>query len=83
MNNVENVYFKERDFTEVCKKGFINNDPVSKLQMIDFIKNGFTIRHINNKDYKIIMPNLEFELLKGIVQRSPLYSDIELEEPKR
>ena len=48
MNNVENVFFNERDFTEVCKKGFINNDPVSKLQMIDFIKNGFTIRHINN-----------------------------------
>lgn len=78
MNDIENVYFNEIQFTDVCKTGFINREPVTKLQMINFIKEGFIIRNINQKDYKIIMPNLEFELLKGIVQRSPLYSDIEL-----
>ena len=78
MNDIENVYFNEIQFTDVCKTGFINREPVTKLQMINFIKEGFIIRNINQKDYKIIMPNLEFELLKGIVKRSPLYSDIEL-----
>ena len=80
MNNMEQtVYFNEIQFTEVCKTGFIDREPVSKLQMINFIKEGFIIRNINNVDYKIIMPKLEFELLKGIVKRSPLYSDIDLE----
>jgi|TARA_B110000259_G_C13936418_1_gene371008 hypothetical protein len=82
MNDAQDVYFSEREFTDVCKTGFINREPVTKLQMIGLIKQGFMIKNINEKDYKIIMPNLEFELLKGIVQRSPLYSDIELQEPK-
>ena len=79
MSNIDNVYFNERQFTDVCKTGFIEREPVSKLEMVNFIKEGFILRNINNVDYKIIMPKLEFELLKGIIRRSPLYSDIELQ----
>jgi hypothetical protein len=79
MSNIDNVYFNERQFTDVCKTGFIEREPVSKSQMVNFIKEGFILRNINNVDYKIIMPKLEFELLKGIIRRSPLYSDIELQ----
>jgi len=72
------VFFNEVQFTDVCKTGFIQREPVTKLQMISFIKEGYMIRNINDKEYKIILPKLEHELLKGILKRSPLFSDIEL-----
>jgi hypothetical protein len=74
MNNMENVYFNEFQFTEVCKTGFLNKEYVSKSEMIGFIKNGFIIKKFN----KIFLPKLEHELLKGIIKRSPLFSDIDI-----
>lgn len=78
MNNMENVYFNETQFTEVCKTGFINKEYVSKSEMIGFIKNGFIIKKFNQIEYKIFLPKLEHELLKGIIKRSPLFSDIDI-----
>jgi hypothetical protein len=46
--------------------------------MIGFIKNGFIIKKFNEIEYKIFLPKLEHELLKGIIKRSPLFSDIDI-----
>ena len=78
---MEDVYFNELQFTDVCKTGFIYGQAVTKQNMKDFIQNGFIERNINDKDYKIHIPNLEYELFKGIVERSPIYSDLTVPIP--
>jgi hypothetical protein len=78
---MEDVYFNELQFTDVCKTGFLYGEAVSKLQMKNFISEGFMKRTIKYKEYKIHLPNLEYELFKGIVERSPIYSDLTVPLP--
>lgn len=72
----QDVYFTEIQFIEICKTGFLAEQPVSKTELKSMLNVGSIDRTIKGSKYRIHMPKLEYELLKGIIERSPLYSDL-------
>ncbi len=81
-NNI-NLIFNEIGFTSVCKEGFIKyiSDGqrrefyLSKMDVLEILEHS-SLNKENTIDSINIVINIDKEIIKEIVKRSPMYSNI-------
>jgi hypothetical protein len=78
-----NIILNEINFTQICKTGFLTfNSPsgrietyIGKSEMIELMS-GSLLKETNGYNLKLNIVNIDSLMIKEIVKRSPLYSDL-------
>jgi hypothetical protein len=78
------ILLDEFSFTNVCKFGFIKhlsplgttNIHISKRDIKDLFEGKMVIKEFTDETIKIAITNLDPVLVKEIIRRSPMFSDL-------
>jgi hypothetical protein len=79
------ILLNESTFTNLCKIGFIKQKNfmfsggdiyITKIDMVELINGKIIEKIVDDCLYKIAIQNIDIDLIKEIIIRSPIYSDI-------
>lgn len=79
------ILLNETTFTNLCKSGFLTQkDPqygtidlhITSMDMKNLASGGIVTKDINGSLFKIALQDIGLELIKEIIRRSPVYSQM-------
>jgi hypothetical protein len=79
------IVLDEKSFTNLCKSGFFShNSPefgntdihIYKHDIKNLISDKIVTKEIGNETFNLALAKMEYELVKEIVRRSPIFSEM-------
>ena len=79
------ILLNESTFTQLCKMGFLQHKTsmfsrtdvyITKVDMVELATGKIVEKEVDGALFKIALQDIGIELIREIVRRSPMYSDI-------